>query len=143
VAAGGGDRRWPGRSILDLGPFRPNLGLQGSALAAMWLCPPPGSLARAPALGQVGLDPVAAGRPPAMKVRSGRRGALVLVVLRQWRHPDRAMEVRFDNSRRFRGSMVWHIGFFRRKPNALAPAAPMPVGVVTLLGASLCYLCCT
>jgi hypothetical protein len=40
----------------------------------------------------------------------------------------------------FRESVVWRVGFFGRKPNALAPAAAMPVGVMTLLGASLCYL---
>jgi hypothetical protein len=68
VAAGGGDRRWPGQSSLNLGTSGPDLGLQGSALEAMWLCPPPGSLAREPDLGQAGLDPVAAGKPPAMAV---------------------------------------------------------------------------
>jgi hypothetical protein len=31
-------------------------------------------------------------------------------------------------------------GFFGRKPSASAPAAAMPAGIVTLLGASLCYL---
>jgi hypothetical protein len=73
-------------------------------------------------------------------VKNGQRGILMLVVLRQWRHPERVMEVRFDGIERSMGPWYGAEVFFGRKPSASAPAAAMPVGIVTLLGASLCYL---
>jgi hypothetical protein len=38
-----------------------------------------------------------------------------------------------------RGSVVWCGGFFWRKLSASSAAAAMPMGVVTLLGALMCY----
>jgi hypothetical protein len=68
--------------------------------------------------------------------RSGQRGILGLVVFRQWRLPDHALEVRFGVGGR---TTVLRCGGgdFGRKSSALAPAATTPVGVVTLLGALL------
>jgi hypothetical protein len=72
-------------------------------------------------------------------VKSGRRGILMLVVLRQWRNHERIMEVKFDGDERSMDSLYGANVFLERKPSASAPAAVMPAGIVTFLRASLCY----